>query len=199
MTDMQAGERLLARLLAAQWDDEEAEQLHFGARRRLASEFFRRKAVWADALGITRLWPFADIALAFDPATETDPAWLERLEAGVGRELLPAVRKVVTDMFRWQSLGERPYERFPEFDDPYEPMVQVFELGGEFMPGQGGIDIYIGPVPYLDLAARLAQPPIPIDPATLAALDETDRAEVERARTAQREQQWSGRPDASTS
>ena len=107
-------------------------------------------------------------------------------------------------MFRWASLGDRPYERFPAFDDPYEPMVQVLELGGEFLPGQGGIELPIAGVAYRSLDFRLSQEPIAIDAATLAALDERDRAELEkvRARAAQRAQEagirsreGSGSPD----
>ncbi|MGW7683516.1 hypothetical protein ACWGID_22455 [Kribbella sp. NPDC054772] len=93
MTDTAACQRLLERLVAARWDDQEAEDLHQTSRGALASEFFRRKAVWANALGITQLWPLAEVALAFDPSLETDPVWLERLEAAVGHELMPQVRK----------------------------------------------------------------------------------------------------------
>ncbi|HZX09071.1 hypothetical protein [Kribbella sp.] len=182
MTDAVASERLLARLVAGRWDDEEAEELNYLSRGRLANEFFRRNAVWANALGVTERWPFADIALAFDPAVGTDPVWLERLEGAIGHELQPLVRKVVTDMFRWVSLGDRPQERFPELDDPYEPMVQVFERGGEFWEGQGGIELPIGPLLYLDIADRLAQPPFAIDAATLAELDEKDRIRLAEAR-----------------
>lgn len=182
MTDTAACERLLERLIAARWDDQEAEDLHQRSRGALAAEFFRRKAVWANALGITRLWPYADIALAFDPSLETDPVWLERLEAAVGHELAPLVRKVVTDMFGWASLGDRPRRRFPDFDDPYEPMVQVMELGGEFWQGQGGIELPIGMVAHGSLGERLAQAPIAIEAADLARLDEADRTELERAR-----------------
>ncbi|MFD7154194.1 hypothetical protein ACFV9C_06340 [Kribbella sp. NPDC059898] len=192
MTETVARERLLTRLVGARWDDDEAEQLHETSRRQLASEFFRRKAVWANALGITERWPFSNIALALDPSVESDPTWVERLEDESGHELNnPLVRKVITDMFRWASLGGRPYERFPEFDDPYEPMVQVFELGGEFWNGQAGIELPIAGVVYGSLDDRLAQAPIPIDAETLATLDDQDRIELDkvRARAAQRAQQ----------
>lgn len=197
---MAAGERLLARLVAARWDDDEAELLHESSRRQLAREFFRRKAVWANALEVSERWPFSNIALAFDPSVETDPVWLERLEAEVGHELQILVRKVITDMFRWVSLGDRPYQRFPEFDDPYEPMVQVFERGGEFWQGQSGIELPIAGVSYLSLADRLAQAPIPIDAATLAELDEKDRAELAAAglgwRLGVRRKRWRRRSSA---
>jgi hypothetical protein len=183
MTDTSTGERLLARLVVASWGDEDAEWRHFLARRRLANEFFRRKAEWAKALGVTEQWPFADIALAFDPSVKTDPTWVERLEAESGYELNnPLVRRVVVDMFRWVSLGQAPYERFPEFDDPYEPMVQVFELGGEFGNSSTGIELPVGPVVFRSLDFRLAQAPLAIDAGTLAELDEKDRVRQEESR-----------------
>ncbi|MGW7683412.1 hypothetical protein ACWGID_21935 [Kribbella sp. NPDC054772] len=177
-----ACERFLVRLVGAAWDDDVAELRHFRARGRLASEFLRRKALWANALGVTERWAFADIAPLVDPAVEGDPVWLERLEAEVGHELKPLVRKVIADMFRWVSLGDAPYQQFPGLDDPYEPMVQVFELGGEFWQGQASIELPVGGVAYLSLAERLAQAPLSIDAATLAALDEEDRIQAEESR-----------------
>ncbi|MFD7154707.1 hypothetical protein ACFV9C_08920 [Kribbella sp. NPDC059898] len=182
MTDRAACERLLARLKAARWDDDEAEKLHETSRRHLASEFFRRKAVWANSLGVTERWPFANLALLFDPSVETDPVWLEELETAVGHKLQLVVRDVVTDMFRWVSLGDRPRERFPELDDPYEPMVEVFERGGEFWQGQSGIELPIAGVTYGSLEFRLAQEPIPIDAEILATLDDKDRVQLEKSR-----------------
>jgi hypothetical protein len=173
---------LLGRLVVARWNDEDAELRHYSARGQLAGEFLRRKAVWANALGRTERWQFADLALLFDPSLPTNPAWLEGVEAAVGYELQSMVRSVITDMFRWVALGDRPYQRFPEFDDPYEPVVQVFELGGQFWQRTGGIDLPAGGPAYLSLEERLAQSPIPIDPETLARLDEEDRILAERSR-----------------
>jgi hypothetical protein len=80
-------------------------------------------------------------------------------------------------------LGDRPKERFPNFDDPYEPMIQLLERGGEIWPGHGSIEFYLGSVPYRGIADRLSQPPLPIDPATLDALDEEYRIKAEESRT----------------
>ncbi|TDW18951.1 hypothetical protein [Kribbella kalugense] len=89
---------------------------------------------WADALGVPGQWPFFDLAVMFDPSVENNPVWMERLEADSGHKLWTRSRQVVADMFRWASLGDRPKERFPEFDDPYEPMIQLLERGGEIWP-----------------------------------------------------------------
>ncbi|HEY0620971.1 MAG TPA: hypothetical protein VGD15_25410 [Kribbella sp.] len=85
-------------------------------------------AVWADALGVPGQWPFFDLAVVFEPSVENDPVWMEHLEADSGHKLWTRSRQVVADMFRWASLGDRPKERFPGFDDPYEPMIQLLCL-----------------------------------------------------------------------
>jgi hypothetical protein len=139
-------------------------------------------AAWADALGVPKEWPFLDLAVVFDPAVENDPVWMQRLEADSGHQLWTMSRKVVADMFRWASLGGRPRERFPDFDDPYEPMIQLFERGGEIWPGHGAIEFYLGSVPYRDIAERLSQPPVAIDAPTLDALDEEYRIRAEESR-----------------
>ncbi len=139
-------------------------------------------AVWADALGLPGQWPFVDLAVVFDPSVENDPVWMERLEADSGHKLWTLSRKVVTDMFRWASLGDLPKERLPEFDDPYEPMIQLLERGGKIWPGHGTIEFYLGSVPYRGIADRLSQLSRPIDSATLDALDEDYRIRSEESR-----------------
>jgi hypothetical protein len=177
-----ACERLLERLVAANWEDEDAEDRHVRSRGRLAVEYLRRTAVWADALGVPQQWPFLDLAVAFDPSVEDDPVWMERLEAESGHKLWTRSRQVVGYAFRWASLGNRPKERFPDFDDPYEPMIQLLERGGEIWPGHGSIEFYLGSVPYRSIAERLSQPARPIDPATLDSLDEDYRVRAEESR-----------------
>ncbi|MFD7154883.1 hypothetical protein ACFV9C_09805 [Kribbella sp. NPDC059898] len=200
MTDTAACERLLARLVEAGWDDEDAEDRHAASRGQLAVEYLRRMAVWADALGVPAQWPFFDLAVVFDPAVETDPVWVQRLESGSGHELWEMSRKIVPDMFRWAALGDRPQQRFPDLDDPYEPLIQLFERGGEIWPGHGSIEFYLSSVPYRGIADRLSQPPLPIDPATLDALDEAYRIKAEEsvaeaaARRAQRAAEQTRQP-----
>ena len=108
LTDLVACQRLLARLAAAKWDDDEAEDRHAASRGRLAVEYLRRTAAWADALGVPTEWPFFDLAVVLDPSVETDPVWMDRLEADSGHKLWTLSREVVTDIFRWASLGDRP-------------------------------------------------------------------------------------------
>lgn len=91
--------------------------------------------------------------------------------------------KVVTDVFGWASLGDRTTERFPTFEDPYEPMVQLFERGGEIWPGHRKIEFYGGSLPFRGIADRLDQAPFEIDAVSLDEIDEEEciRAEQSRA------------------
>ncbi|MFI6827546.1 hypothetical protein ACIBG5_10635 [Kribbella sp. NPDC050241] len=170
------------RFAAASWDNQEAEERHARSRGLLTQEYLRRMAIWGEALDVPRRWPFFELAVVFDPSVETDAGWLRRLEAKVGRELGTRTEQVLTDMFRWASLGDRPKERFPDFDHPYEPMVQVFERGGEIYPGHGSIELLAASVPYLGITERLAQPPFPIDAASLDEVDEMERIRAEESR-----------------
>jgi hypothetical protein len=61
-------------------------------------------------------------------------------------------------------------------------MIQLLERGGEIWPGHGSIEFYLGSVPYRGIADRQSQPPLPIDAATLDALDEDYRIRAEESR-----------------
>ncbi|TDO66550.1 ribosomal protein S18 acetylase RimI-like enzyme [Kribbella sp. VKM Ac-2571] len=182
MTDSAACESLLSRLAAANWDDDAAALRRAASRGQLAAEYLRRMAVWAEALGVPGKGPFFDLAVMFDPAVLTDPVWMQRLEAGIGHRLGTMSTKVVTDMFRWASLGDRTKERFPTFEEPYEPMVQLFERGGEIWPGHREIEFYGGSLPFRGIAERLAQAPFRIDTVALDELDENERVRTEQLR-----------------
>lgn len=182
MTDIEACERLLSRLVAASWDDDAAALRRAASRGLLAAEYLRRMAVWADALSVPEKWPFFDLAVTFEPAVELDPAWMQRLEAGIGHRLGTMSTKVVTDMFGWASLGDRTTERFPTFEDPYEPMVQLFERGGEIWPGHREIEFYGGSLPFRGIAERMAQAPFEIDAVSLDEIDEEERIRAEQSR-----------------
>lgn len=181
MTDIAACERLLSRLVAANWDDDDAALHRAASRGLLAAEYLRRTAVWADALAVREKWPFFDLAVTFEPAVVSDPVWMQRLEAHIGHRLGTLSTKVTTDMFRWASLGAQPNERFPTFEDPYEPMVQLFERGGEIWPGHRELEFYAGSVPFRSIAERMTQPPFPIDAASLEEADEKERIRTEEA------------------
>ncbi|MEI8411995.1 MULTISPECIES: hypothetical protein [unclassified Kribbella] len=171
VTDTAAAERMVDRLLAVKFDDDAAFE-HRRSRSRLAREFLRRTAQWAQALGTEKSWPFGDLAGALDSEVAVDPALLARLEidpsAGKEFPIWPEVGAVIV---RWAALGDLPRQRFAALDDPYEPLLALFERGGGYSLGHGSIELGYGSFPLLTLADRAALEPRPIDPATLDQLD----------------------------
>ncbi|MEV0285213.1 MULTISPECIES: hypothetical protein [unclassified Kribbella] len=171
MTDTVAAERMVARLLAVQWDDD-AVYRHQRSRGLLIREFVRRTAQWAQALGAKEGWPFGDLARALDPEVSVDPALLAKLEIDAATAGINPIRpEHAAAIVRWAALGDLPRQRFPELDDPYEPLLALFDRGGGYSQANGFIEIGYGAFPKLSVAERAELEPLAIDPATLDALD----------------------------
>jgi hypothetical protein len=184
-----AAQRLLDRLLAAPWNDLDAEQLHTMSRGRLANEFFRRVAVWGDFLKIEEGWPFLKLAAAFDPSVPDASDWLERVQRGTGRGFGGATRHVLVDMFQWATLGEQPAQRFPQLEDPYEPLTRFFERGGELITMHGSVELMGATLRFRPRAERAAQAPFAIDLESLEALDRDEQLRINEERRARRAKQ----------
>jgi hypothetical protein len=75
----------------------------------------------------------------------------------------------------WAALGDLPRQRFPELDDPYEPMLALFDRGGAYSLSHGFIELGYGAFPVLSVTERAALEPRPIDPETLDRLDQEVR------------------------
>lgn len=171
VTDTTAAERMVDRLLAVKWDDDVAYQRR-RSRARLASEFLRRTAQWALAVGAIESWPFGDLAGAVDPAVAVDPALQARLalDAATAGEF-PVRPTDAAVIVRWAALGSLPRQRFPELADPYEPLLVMFGRGGAYTVANGAIELGYGTLPILSVAERASLAPQPIDAASLDALD----------------------------
>ena len=174
MTDNGLADRVLERLIAVEWDDDDGAFKHRASRGRLTQEYLGRTARWAQVLGAPaqNRWPFSDLAKAVDPSTAADPAQLQELVRSAGVYFtVEALRRAAESALYWAALGDLPKERYPELDDPYEPLLLLFERGGGFRIDNGFIELGYVSVPYKSLAERAAQPPLAIDEATLDALD----------------------------
>ncbi|MFG1814146.1 hypothetical protein ACGFIF_10305 [Kribbella sp. NPDC049174] len=171
VTDMTAAERMVERLLAVKWD-KGAALAHEESRARLALEFLRRTAQWALAVGAERGWPSSDLAGGVDPDVAVDPALLARLELDESStDLFPVPTDLAVAIVRWAALGDLPRQRFPQLDDPYEPILELFDRGGGYARGPGELDLGFISVQLRSVTDRAALEPLPIDAATLDALD----------------------------
>ncbi|MET8626171.1 hypothetical protein ABZW30_20855 [Kitasatospora sp. NPDC004669] len=84
---------------------------------------------------------------------------------------------------RWATLRDTPEVRLPDLPDPFEPLILLYEQGGEVIADEsrafnfGGRAVRI--TPWRDHLS--AEPATALDPATLDALDrEYERANVDR-------------------
>lgn len=171
-TDTAAAERMADRLQAVVFDEDVAYERQ-RSRFRLTREFLRRTALWAQALGVEEDWPFGDLAAVLDPESQVDPALVEKLQLDTSSaESFPVPPQMAVAVVRWAGLGDLPRQRFPELEDPYEPLVALFERGGAYTVGGRQIELGYGTYPLRSLADRAALEPAPIDEATLNALDE---------------------------
>lgn len=172
VTDMAAAERMVERLLAVEWD-KAAALAHAESRARLAREFLRRTAQWALTVGAERDWPSSDLASGVDPEVAVDPALLTRLELDESSmDLFPVPTDIAVAIVRWAALGDLPRQRFPQLDDPYEPILELFDRGGGFARGPGELDLGFISIQLRSVTDRAALEPLPIDAATLGALDQ---------------------------
>lgn len=171
VTDTAAAERMVERLLAVKWDDDAAFAQQ-ESRARLAREFLRRTAQWALTVGAEATWPFGDLAGAVDPEVAVDPALLARLAPDESSaDPFPVLPDIAAAIVRWAALGDLPRQRFPQLDDPYEPMLELFHRGGGYALGPGFIELGFISFPIRSVTERAALEPVPIDAASLDALD----------------------------
>jgi hypothetical protein len=77
-------------------------------------------------------WPIFDIAGALAPEVRVDPevaAWLEEfLVTHVGGI---ETENVCRAAVRWATLRDTPGVRLPDLPDPFEPLILMYERGGE--------------------------------------------------------------------
>ncbi|MFI8461448.1 hypothetical protein [Kitasatospora sp. NPDC085464] len=165
---------MMDRLTDIKWTNLEGRNAHVASRSRLMVEYLRRASLWAEVLGGPPRWPIYDIAGALAPDVRVDPELAELLEdfliAHVGGiETENACRAAV----RWATLLDTPGQRLPDLPDPFEPLLLVYERGGEVIADEsrafnfGGRSVRIKP--WREHLS--AEPAVALDPATLDALD----------------------------
>ncbi|GIF26119.1 hypothetical protein BJ973_003389 [Actinoplanes tereljensis] len=144
------------------------------SRAALLKEYFRRVARWAQFYGCEAQTPFFDIAACVDPNVRADPEILDDLLTTVS----PGgwdITHVTPLILHWAALRATPGIEFPaDLEDPFEPLVQLFERGGGFHTENGEVNLEYIAAPMHRWLGFAAKPPMP----TFApeALDEIDRA-----------------------
>lgn len=108
---------------------------------RLAKEYLRRSAIWAQTLECASDWPFFDVTHRVDPDNEVEAALDTALRAhlqGPGK-VGPLMSRLLIWSLRWSTLSDLGMVGQYSLPDPYEPIVCLYETGGEIILHHGMI------------------------------------------------------------
>ncbi|HET6480417.1 MAG TPA: hypothetical protein VFG35_10320 [Actinoplanes sp.] len=171
MTPDEAVQEMAERLSAIDWERRGDQAWSKAA---LVKEYFRRAARWAATYGCDSPVPFFDIAACVDSAVRADQRVvddvLEKVDAG-GRN----VARIVPFILQWAALSASAGIEIPaDLQDPFEPLLLLFERGGGFHIENGEVNLEWKSVRMAGWRDRADDPPI----ASFATdvLDEIDRA-----------------------
>lgn len=149
-----AEEELARRIEAIEWDQDETRgRLHI----QLVREYLRRAALWAQALEVTQEWPFFDVAQAIDPEIRADPAILRRVEEHLDETKASWwATRIAQRALHFAALPPRR-----DLPDPYEPLLVMFEQGGDFTTESGFINVdYVLGLRFGTLGDHLGDEPV---------------------------------------
>ncbi|WP_229071625.1 hypothetical protein [Actinoplanes sp. DH11] len=173
MTPDEAVRAVADRLRAVDW---ERHGYRSRSRGSLMQEYFRRMALWTAAYGCATHTPFYDLAQCIDPAVRADPAVVDEVVQAI--KAASTMSRDVTDVtpfiLHWAALRATPEADLPEdLDDPFEPLLLLFERDGGFHIEKGFVELEYVAVPMFKWREKAGRPPADLSP---AALDELDRA-----------------------
>jgi hypothetical protein len=163
---------MLDRLLAVDWTGGTSFD-HARSRVHLMREYLRRSAWWARTLDAVGEWPFFDIAAHIAPDVQAPEDLARQLEDLISTRIgWPSVAAACRAALRWAALTDAKTPSTYGLDDPYEPLVLLFERGGGFTTEHGFIDLGGSSIPRGTWQDHLAaKPAVDVTPSALDALD----------------------------
>lgn len=139
----------------------------------LLREYLRRVAQWRAAYDCSPDTPFFDIAACVESSIRVQPELIDGLSKELderGAEL--DVIYLVPHIVNWTALRATPGVRLPDLEDPFEPLMLMFERGGGFHMEQG-VNLEWITVSLRGWRDRLnEQPMASLDPEALDKIDE---------------------------
>lgn len=170
MTPDESVRSTAARLSAVDW---QRHGYRTWSKAALMLEYLRRTALWADAYGCDSRVPFFDLAACMNPGIRADRDVVDDVLAKVGKGGWN-VKQIAPFILHWAALRPVLGEFPPGLEDPFEPLLLLFERDGGFHTENGAIELEYLSVPMRDWRTRASRPPM----ASFAAedLDEIDRA-----------------------
>jgi hypothetical protein len=138
MTPEEPVQAMAARLSAINWVSNGDKAW---SRAALLDEYFRRAAQWAGAYECDTRVPFFDIAACVDPNVRADQRVVDEVVTKVKRGGWD-VKHVTPFILHWAALRAAWTGDLPSrLDDPFEPLVLLFERDGGFLTRNGEVDL----------------------------------------------------------
>lgn len=131
---------MLERLRAVEWNGDWDDAFkHVMSRRLLMREYLRRATLWAEAYSAESSWPFFDITKYVDPNFQLPPDITDKLDEFLRMRLSGLVKTTCAGAVRLAELRfQQPAVGADGLPDLYEPLVLMYERGGEFMRDNAG-------------------------------------------------------------
>ncbi|MFJ9842338.1 hypothetical protein ACIRYZ_18000 [Kitasatospora sp. NPDC101155] len=173
----------MERLVDINWVSMEGRNAHATSRAWLMVEYLRRAALWAEVLGGPPRWPYFDVAGALAPDVRVDPEVAERLEKYIEEHVDGVSAEFVCRAaVRWATLRDTPGVQLPDLPDPFEPLILMYERGGEVIIDDSRAFNFANIRVQINLWREhlSAEPATALDPDTLDALDREGRASFHR-------------------
>ncbi|MFI1993936.1 hypothetical protein [Actinoplanes sp. NPDC020271] len=158
MTPDEAVRAMAARLGAINWDRHGDKAWSKAV---LLKEYFRRAARWAAAYGCDSPVPFFDIAACVDSTVRADRHLIDDVVADANTRGSRSVKRLLPFILHWSAI--RPTldaDLLQRLEDPFEPLILLFERGGGFHTANGEVDLELKSVRMAGWRGRADDPPI---------------------------------------
>ncbi|GGP35291.1 hypothetical protein [Streptomyces sindenensis] len=172
MDDMpdQDGFRVLNRLRRIEWDaDWDDAYFHVISRQLLMREYMRRAALWAEFYSAEEAWPFFDITNYAAPELKLPQSLSRDLNEFLRTRMVGLVMTTCAGAVRLAELrAQDPATGEPNLPELYEPLLVMYERGGDFMrDNSGALDLtgvsfrpgtmqdYLGDTPIVTVRASV--------------------------------------------
>jgi hypothetical protein len=168
--------RTVSRLQAVDWAGDTNLE-HLRSRAALMKEYLRRAAWWAQELDASEEWPFIDIAAHVAPGAHVPDDLARQLETLIhDRVGWPSVADTCRNALRWASALDAGAVMPGQLEDPFEPLLLLFERGGGWTEESGFIDLGLASLRRRTWRDHLtSEPATGLAPSTLDALDDASQ------------------------
>ncbi len=145
MTQYNSADTAIERIKAINWKLNDSRTASHIA---LFREYLRRASLWAKTLGCTDEWPFFDVAAQLNPSLRADEAKVEVLKRHLKQFCLSRPIKRTCKWFvHWAIVKNKPEVTKFGLPDPYDPLIVMYERGGDFYMEHGFFHFCVGCFP----------------------------------------------------